>query len=192
MLKELAHKTRSYRRFDEDHKLDRQTLMELIGLARVAASGGNLQPLKYILSWDAQTNDTIFSTLAWAGYLKDWPGPSKGERPTAYIIVLHDKELSKTPGIDHGIACQNILLGAVEKGLGGCMVASINREKLSKALDIADRYDIVMVVALGKPVERVVIDDIGPEADTKYYRDANQVHHVPKRRVEDLVLRTYP
>jgi nitroreductase len=192
MLKELVKKNRSYRRFDENFKIDLDTLKELVGLARLSASGANLQPLKYVLSCAPQINEKIFSTLAWAAYLKDWAGPEKGQRPSAYIIVLHDKEVSGGAGVDHGIACQTMLLGAVEKGLGGCMLGSINREELRAILKLQDRYDILLVLALGKPAEEVAIEEIGFDGDIKYYHDKDGVHHVPKRSLEDLIIETYP
>lgn len=192
MLKELVTKNRSYRRFDESFRIDLDTLKELVGLARLSASGANLQPLKYVLSSNPQINEKIFSTLAWAAYLKDWAGPDKGQRPSAYIIVLHDKEVSGGAGVDHGIACQTMLLGAVEKGLGGCMLGSINREELRAILSLDERYDILLVLALGKPAEEVTIEEIGPDGDIKYYHDKNGGHHVPKRSLEDLIIGAYP
>jgi nitroreductase len=191
VLKELIGRTRSYRRFDQIHRVPGELLDELVGLARLSASGANLQPLKYILSCDPGTNQAIFPTLGWAAYLKGWPGPADGERPTAYIVVLLDTEISKSAGVDHGIACQNILLGAVERGFGGCMIATINREALRRILEIPERYEILLVVALGRPAEQVVVDDMEPGQDIKYYRDPEGVHHVPKRRLEEIVLRRF-
>jgi nitroreductase len=191
MLEELVRKNRSYRRFDESFKVGLDTLKELVGLARLSASGANLQPLKYILSTAPEINEKIFSTLIWAAFLKDWTGPDKGQRPSAYIIVLLDKEVSGGAGVDHGIACQTMLLGAVERGLGGCMIGSVKREDLKQVMDLQDRYDILLVLALGKPAEEGVIEDIGPDGDTKYYRDENEVHHVPKRGLEDLIIGSY-
>jgi nitroreductase len=192
MLEELVKKNRSYRRFDESFKVELDTLKELVGLARLSASGANLQPLKYVLSNAPEINEKIFSTLVWAAYLKDWAGPDKGQRPSAYIIVLLDKEISGGAGVDHGIACQTMLLGAVEKGLGGCMIGSVKREDLKKVMNLQDRYDILLVLALGKPAEEVVVEDVGPDGDIKYYRDENEVHHVPKRGLKDLIIGVYP
>lgn len=188
MLKDLILKTRSYRRFYQDHAIQRETVRELIDLARLSASGGNLQPLKYIISCDPQGNDLIFPHLAWARHLRDWAGPGEGERPTAYIIILGDTEISSTFGYDPGIASQSILLGAVERGLGGCMIGSIQREKLRAAFDIPTRYEILLVLALGKPMESVVIETVESDGDTKYWRDSEGIHHVPKRRLEDIIL----
>ena len=188
MLKELVRTCRSYRRFYEDHALDEATLRELVDLARLAASGHNAQPLKYLLSWEPEKNSLIFPHLTWAAYLKDWPGPSEGERPSAHIIVLGDTEIRKSFTFDQGIAAQNILLGARERGLGGCILAAINRDGLREDLDIADRYEILFVLALGKPKEKVVLEVLEPGGDVRYWRDAEGVHHVPKRRLEDIIV----
>jgi nitroreductase len=188
MLKDLVLKNRSYRRFHQEVAIATDTLRELVDLARLSASALNLQPLKYVLSCDLKRNAMIFTHLGWAGYLKDWPGPGEGERPSAYIIILGDTEISRSFGCDHGIAAQSILLGATEKGLGGCMIATVNRQELSKVLEIAPRYEILLVIALGKPKETVVIEKVKPDGDVKYWRDSQGVHHVPKRALDDIII----
>ncbi len=188
MLRELIIKNRTYRRFYEDVKIERRTLEELIDLARLSSSGANQQSLKYIISYTEENNNLIFPHLRWAGYLKDWDGPVEGERPAGYMVMLLDKGISKNCFWDHGIACQSILLGATEKGLGGCMFGAIDREGLKIALDISDDYEVLMVIALGKPKEEVVLEEIKDPKDVRYWRDENQVHHVPKRKLEDLIL----
>ena len=188
MLRDLVLKSRSYRRFIQDAAIDIDTLRELVDLARLSPSAANLQPLKYVLSCDPERNALIFPHLGWAGYLADWPGPEEGERPSAYIVILGDTEISRSAGCDHGIAGQSILLGAVEKGLGGCAIGSVQTEGLRKALGIPSRYDILLVLALGKPRETVVIETVGPTGDIKYWRDTEGVHHVPKRSLDDIIL----
>lgn len=188
MLRDLVVKNRSYRRFYEEVAIEHETLRKLVDLARLSPSAANLQPLKYILSRDPQKNSLIFPHLTWAAYLKDWPGPSEGERPSAYIIILGDTEVSKSFGCDHGIAAQGILLGATEKGLGGCIIGSIKREELRKALDIPPRYEILLVLALGKPMETVAIETTASTGDIKYWRDSKSIHHVPKRPLDDIII----
>lgn len=188
MLKDLVLKNRSYRRFYEDATVSEQTLRNLVDLARLTASAANKQPLRYILSHTPEKNDLIFPTLAWAAYLKDWNGPAAGERPSAYIVVLEDTEISRNANWDAGITAQTILLGAVEQGLGGCILVSINRPMLKQVLRIPEKYEIVLVVALGKPREKVVVEPVGPNGDIKYWRDAEGTHHVPKRSLDDLIV----
>lgn len=190
MLRDLVLKNRSYRRYYQDDPVDMDTLRELIDLARQTPSGANMQPLKYALSNMPEKNARIFPTLAWAGYLPDWPGPEEGERPSAYVIILCDKQISSpTPGCDQGIAAQTILLGAAEKGLGGCMIGSIKRAELATILDLSkERYDIVLVIALGKPKETVVFDAVDAAGNIKYWREADGTHHVPKRALDDIIV----
>ncbi|MFW3146928.1 MAG: nitroreductase family protein [Thermoplasmatota archaeon] len=186
MLRELVKKNRSCRRFYGNHTLSRDDLLDLVDLTRFCASGANIQPLKYMLSWTKSTNELIFERLHWAGYLKDWNGPEEDERPTGYIVILLDKEIASNAFLDHGIAAQTILLRAVEKGLGGCMIASIDRPELREDLSIPDRYEILLVVALGEPKERIVVENV-KEGNIRYYRDEEGVHHVPKRSTDELI-----
>lgn len=188
MLKDLIRKNRSYRRFYEDYPISKKTLKELIELARLSASAANKQPLKFIISYELEKNEMIFPHTSWAGYIKDWPGPTEGERPSAYIIILGDTEIKDSFGCDHGIAAQSILLGATEKGLGGCMIGSIDKDNLRNVLNIPECYEILLIIALGKPKEKVVIDYVAENGDIKYWRDENDVHHVPKRTLEELIL----
>jgi len=188
MLRDLVLRNRSYRRFYEDVPIDRETLKELVDLARLSASAGNKQSLKYILSSDAVKNASIFPTLAWAGYLKDWHGPPEGERPSAYIVVLRDNDIGDPLGCDHGIAAQNILLGAVEKGLGGCIIASVNRNELADTLRVPSNCEILFVISLGRPKEEVIVETVGLSEDIEYWRDDSEVHHVPKRSLKDIII----
>jgi len=187
-IRELIEKNRSYRRFHQEVPVSHQTLRELVDLARLSASASNRQSLRFFLSSDVNTNAVIFSTLKWAGYLLNWPGPAEGERPSAYIILLNDTEINKTPGCDHGIAAQSIMLGAAERDLGGCMIGSIDRDQLRAALSMNPRYEILLVLALGKPGEKVQIEPVGPDGDIRYWRDEGGIHHVPKHSLDVLIL----
>ena len=187
-MKQLVYTNRSYRRFHQHARIEMSTLLELVDLARMSASAMNIQPLKYLLSCDPAMNAVIFPTLGWAMQLKDWPGPAEGERPSAYIIMLGDTHISRNFGVDPGIAAQNILLGAVEKGLGGCMIATIRKKELAEVLSISPEFEIVLVIALGKPKEKVVVEQVGQDGKTGYWRDAEENHHVPKRALDDIII----
>ncbi len=187
MLRDLVTRSRSYRRFRQGREVTTEEMADLIGLARLTPSAGNKQPLKYILSNSPERNGLIFPCITWAAYLKDWGGPAEGERPAAYVIILGDNEISETIPWDHGIAAQTIALGAAEKGLGTCIIASVDREKLRAALAIPQRYQIMLVVAIGQAAEEVVLEEIRG-GDFKYWRDENSVHHVPKRPLSELIL----
>jgi len=190
MLSDLVRKNRSYRRFKQDQAVSRQTLLELVDLARLSPCGRNIQALKYILINESGQNKQVFNTLGWAAYLKDWNGPQDGEQPAAYIIMVLDKRISPAVNCDHGIAAQSILLGAVEKGLGGCIIATIRKEQLIKYLDLdANLYEILLVLAIGSPLENVILEDLAAGGDIRYWRDPDGGHHVPKRPLKDIVLK---
>lgn len=188
MLKDLILKNRSYRRFYQSERISKTLLMDWVDLARCSASARNSQSLKYIISTDVPLNAEIFDQLAWAGYIPNWNGPEEGERPSAYIVMLHDTLISGDYLCDDGIATQSILLGATEAGFGGCIIYSINRNKLRELLHLSEQYEIIQVLALGKPKETVVLDEMKNE-DMKYWRDENHVHHVPKRSLDEIIVK---
>ena len=190
MLKDLLLKNRSYRRFYENEAVSYETLKELVGLARITPSTVNSQPLRFRLVNTPEENKKVFECLAWAGLLKDWNGPSEGERPSAYIVILCDLSVGKDKRYDDGIAAQTIMLGAVEKGLGGCIFGSVKRDLLAENLNIdSKKYSVDLVLALGKPKENVRIVDIPENGSTAYYRDENLTHYVPKHSVDNLIIK---
>lgn len=186
MISELIKRNRSYRRFQEEERITGEMLFRWIELARFSASGRNMQPLKFAVSANKELNERIFPNLAWAGYLTDWGGPAEGERPAAYIAVLHDKSLSEKYYCDDGIAMQSILLGAVEDGYGGCIIGSVNRARVARILELPEHLEILWMIALGKPAETVILHDL-EGSDIRYWRDEDGIHHVPKRKLEDLI-----
>jgi nitroreductase len=188
---DLVRRTRSIRRFHQDRPVDLATLRGLIELARLSASGGNQQPLKYILSGAPAVNARIFPCLRWAAHLKDWRGPSDGERPAAYIVMLADTAIRTDCDRDLGIAAQSILLGAAATGLGGCMLVPADRRELERVLQPPPGLEMRLVIALGRPGEQVVIDPLPPGGDTRYWRDAAGVHHVPKRSLAEITVAAY-
>jgi nitroreductase len=191
MLDDLIRKNRSCRRFIQSRSLDMNVLNELVNLARLSASAANLQPLKYVICSSPEKNAEIFPCLAWAAYLKDWPGPLEGERPSGYIVVLGDMAITQDFGCDHGIACQSILLGSRERGLAGCMLGAVNREKLRDVLNLSTQLKILLVLALGVPREEIVVEPLAADGSIRYWRDSRGVHHVPKRSLKDIVIEAY-
>lgn len=187
-IKHLLKQNRSYRRFDPSVTISREVLVELIELTRFAASARNMQPLRYVLCYEKEQCEQIFPLLSWAGYLRGWAGPSDCERPGAYIVVCKETSLADAHVLfDAGVAVQSILLGAVEKELGGCIIGAVNRVELSMVLDLPAEYEILYVVALGKPAETILIENFDG-GSIKYWRDEENVHHVPKRRLNDLII----
>lgn len=188
LLTSLLEADRSVRRFDASRKISARTLTELVGLARLCASGRNLQPLRYRLVADAAECDALFPALAWAGYYKDWAGPAEAERPAAYLVQCLDTELSRDCLCDDGLQLQAITLGAAAKGISGCIIKAFNRAALVEALRLPPRYEPRYVLALGYAAEKTRIVALGPDGDYRYYRDAADTQCVPKRSVSELIL----
>ncbi len=190
MLKELVIKNRSYRRFDENFIISENDLIEMIDTARFTPSTVNSQALKFMIVNEKEKCSRVFEALSWAGLLKEWKGPQEGEKPSAYIIILCDLAIGKNKMFDDGIAAQTIMLSAVEKGLGGCILGAINRERLAENLCIdTEKYSIDLVLALGKPNEEIKLVNLPESGSTAYYRDENGNHYVPKRSLEELIIK---
>ena len=187
MFKDLVKETRSYRRFDNTYQISDDILLDMVDTARLTSSAANRQPIKYLVSNQKFYNEKIFACLGWAAYLPDWKGPAPSEQPSAYILLYSDMQFTPHLSIDPGIVAQTIMLSATEKKLGSCVVAAFDKTKLKKAINLSIEYEIVLVVAIGKPTEKVVLQEVGNDGSIKYWRDENDVHHVPKRRLEDIV-----
>ncbi len=191
MLIDLLKKNRSYRGYDDSFRIDRSMLEELIDCTRYTASSVNIQPLKYFAASEPETIALIQPLTHWAGKLKELHLPREGHRPTAFIVICQDMSVSDSPTMfqrDIGIAAQTILLAATEKGLGGCMIGSFEKNALKKALSLPEQIEPMMVLAIGKPDETVLLTEVGPGGSTDYYRDENDVHFVPKRALKDILL----
>ncbi len=189
VLKDLLEKNRSFRRFYQDVKIPRKELEEIVGLVRWCPSGRNAQPLRYAIIDTEEECARIFPFLAWAGYLTDWAVPEEGERPAAYLVQLLDTRVVESCLCDDGIQVQTIMLGVAEKGYGGCIIKAFKNEMLREVLALPEYMKILYVLALGKPKEQVMIEEMQGE-DYKYWRDADGIHHVPKRKEKELIFRT--
>lgn len=187
-LKDLILQNRSYRKFDAKEIVSVNDLELLVDLARQTPSSKNKQPLKYILVTEKETTDFVFDQLSWAKHLADWPGPSTDKRPPAYIIMLLDTNVNEEAMIDAGISAQTILLGAVEKGLGGCIIRTVNREKTKTYFNLPSHLKIIQVIAIGKPQQEINLVEV-KDGKTEYYTDKMGTHCVPKRTLDEIIFK---
>lgn len=185
---ELVQKTRTCRRFDQE-SLPEGFLESLIDLARVCPSGKNLQPLKYITIDNESFKAELFPHLRWAGALKEWDGPAEGERPTAYVALVLDKNIGSSAGQDVGIVAQTMQLAAMDKGIGSCMIGAFIKPEVTRVLGLDDSQEIQLILALGYPGEERVLVDADDKTGVTYYRDDKGVHYIPKRSSSELLLR---
>ncbi len=190
-IEPLIRETRTIRRFHQNKPISPATLLDLLELARLGGSARNCQPWQYLPVTDPKRCQDIFPFLGWAGYLSDWKGPMEGERPSAYIMCLLNTTWLKGPEkeahFDLGIATQNLLLGAQAIGIGGCRIGAFS-PKLESLFSLQDDLKLSLVIALGFPQEEVIIEELKSVNDIQYWRDAEGIHHVPKRALKDLII----
>lgn len=186
MISELIKKNRSYRRFDSSKKISRELLVSFVESARYVASGANRQRLRFTVIDEKNACDGVFSSLKFAGYLKEWQGPKESERPAAYVIISSSADFDTLLAIDLGIAAEAITLTAAEQGVYGCMFRSYNEEVVAEYIPDPQQKPC-LVIALGYPAEKVFLCD-AENGNIKYFRDEKDDHFVPKIPLEELVL----
>jgi Nitroreductase len=190
MFKELVKQNRSYRGYDESYKVSKEELKELIEYARITPSTMNQQPFQYYLAVEAEKVKQIEDMVGWAGSLP-FKLPRPGKSPTAFIIICQNTDwvsFHERYKIDVGIVAQTLLLAAAEKGLGGCMFGSFKAENVKQQLNFSENLEPMLVISIGKPAEEIELVNATKENATKYYRDEEDTHYVPKRKLEDIVI----
>ncbi|MCC8126020.1 MAG: nitroreductase family protein [Clostridiales bacterium] len=190
-IRELVELNRSYRGYDESRRISREELVELVECARLCPSTVNIQPLKYCLVFEKEEVDRLQKETNWAKALRELTLPHEGMCPTAFIVICQDTRVDVAMNKflrDIGAVAQTMLLAAVEKGLGGCMIGNFRAGGVREALNLPESIVPMLVVAFGKPAEKIVLTEIADGESTMYYRDENDVHYVPKRKLEDIIL----
>lgn len=191
MFKELVKKSRSYRGYDESRKISREELMDFVDCARFAPSSVNRQPFQYLLAYEKADLDKIQPLTGWARGLPQMKLPHPGKCPTAFIVICQNTDWD--PDLTHnlrdvGIVAQTMLLAAAEKDLGGIMIGNFSPGRLAEALSLPENLVPMLIVAIGKPDEKIVLTEADAGESLKYYRDEQDTHYVPKRKLEDIVL----
>ena len=191
MFLDLVKQARSHRGFRQDRKVTRQELEHLVECARFTPAARNDQVLKYYLAEKPETVAAIQPLTKWAGALAELHLPRKGAEPVAYIVICLDGSLAENPAPyqrDVGIVAQTMLLAAAEMGLNGCMIGSFAAGGLREKLGLPEAIKPQLLLALGEGTDRIVMTDVGEDGSTTYYRDAEDIHYVPKRTLEQLIL----
>ena len=183
---ELATRTRSYRRFQENKLIPQELLREMINSAGFAPCASNLQRLRFSIITEEKDKDQLFSGIGWAGYITEWDGPEPGKRPSAYIVIHAPTEKKVFTGIDVGIAASYLVLSASSAGIGSCMLLNFDRMTVNNVAP-SEGYDPELLIALGYPGETVKLEKDNEKI--RYWRDSEGVHHVPKLPLEKLILK---
>ena len=192
MLIDLIKANRSYRGYNHSRTVTKDELLKMVEAARLCPSSVNMQPLRYFLACDPATVATIQAETKWAKGLPDIHLPHPGKEPTAFIVICQDTSIDANLSRfqrDVGIVAQTMLLTAVEMGLGGCMIGNYDALDVREGLGLPENLQPMLVIALGKPAETIILTDVKEDGNTAYYRDENDVHYVPKRKLEDLLVK---
>ncbi len=192
MIKDIVSQSRSYRTFDESRTVTKDELLSLVDTARLCPSAMNRQPLKYKLVFEREETEDLLSLTKWGGSLPDLKLPPDGKHPTAFITVCCDTAICEnidSARFDAGVASQTILLSATEIGLGGCILGAFDKDTVAAKLHLSDTLKPIVIIALGKPAENVFICNMPDSGSTAYYRDKANNHFVPKRALEDIIIK---
>jgi len=189
-FRDIVIANRSYRGYDESYVFTEDKLKEYVDITRFTPSSVNMQPFKYFITCEKEMVDTIQKMTKWARALPNLDLPYEGKRPTAFIIICQDTNISENTNRfmkDVGIVAQTILLQAAEEDLGGCMIGNFNPDEVKETIGLSENIVPLLIVALGKPDENIVLTEV-IDGKTNYYRDENDVHYVPKRSLEDILI----
>ena len=191
MLKDLVIRNRSYRGYDENHRITKEELLEFVDCARLCPSSVNKQPFMYRLVLEQEEVKRLQKEAKWARGLPDMQLPHKGMHPTAFIVICLDSNLGNSIARyqkDVGIVAQTMLLAAAETNLGGCMIGNFGASSVKRALNLEEHIQPMLIVAFGKPAEKIILTEIEEGESTDYYRDEKDIHYVPKRKLKDIII----
>ncbi len=185
-FKNLITETRCTRRFKQNITISTKELEEIIDTTRITSSAKNMQPLKYIVVSDKKIVDSLSKTATWAAHLTSW-NQSEDERPSAFIILLNDKNIDGFAMVDLGISLQTIVLSSKLKGYATCPMASIDKELCKKEFKLSDNLEPLLGIAIGVADEKINLVAV-KDNDTNYYRNNKDEHCVPKRRLDEVLI----
>lgn len=191
---EAVLKRRAIRRF-KDKPVPYDILERCVNAGRLAPSARNRQLCEYIIVDDEQMLPKMFENIGGtAGQPVNDGGPSPVNRAKAYIIILVNSALEaefeakrRVTTYDVGLAAENIILVALEQGVGACPVLMFKEPELKQLLQIPESYAIALVLLLGYPDESPVAEEATGSVES--WVDGQNVRHVPKRKLADITHR---
>lgn len=190
-LENLLEWRRSYRKFDESRLISKNDIDEILNSIKFASCANNRQYLRFISVENKDKVLEIFDNTKWAASIPNNIGrPKEGERPVYFIAILSDEAKKlRFNGIDEGLVISNLTLTAAEKGIGSCIIGSVNDKKMREILNYDNNYSCEVVIAFGYPKVKSTIKKINLEEDQSYYLDEDGNYIVPKYKKDDIVRR---
>lgn len=188
-MMEFLRSRRTYRRFAQ-RAVPHEILTEAVDAARMASCGANRQTVRYIVVESADAVAAVQPLVHWAAYLPPEQGtPKADELPTAFIAVLQDDNLPGASDVDVGLALGSLTAAAWAHGVGSCIMGAIDRPTLKELLALPEGVRLCYMVALGYPTHESHLVEM-QDGSVKYYLDANRNYCVPKRGMDEVLLKT--
>lgn len=181
----LLRRNRSYRGFDKSCPVTQAQLRRIAEVCTLVPSGRNQQVLRLKLLTRNNGADQMQGLYKLGAALPELHLPFPGTEPEAFIIICSTVDPDKWVHMDVGIAAQSMLLKAVEMGLGGICIGAFNKQALIETFALP--YEPVLMLAIGKPAEKIELLPVHAGEPLKYYRE-NGIHYVPKIVANDLIL----
>ena len=187
-LDSLLLRNRSCRGYDSNYIVSKEELLKIVEVNTKIASARNQQVLRFKLVYGTEAKE-VTKAIKLGGALPELNLPLPGTEPNAYIIICTEEPKGKWVDIDLGISAQSMLLKAVDLGLNGICIAAFNKEKICALVNGSRQMEPLLILAIGKSIERFQLLPIGENDEHNYFRK-NGVHFVPKVRIEDLLIWT--
>ena len=184
----LLIRNRSCRGYDSNYIVSKEELLKIVEVNTKIASARNQQVLRFRLVYGTEAKE-VTKAIKLGGALPELNLPLPGTEPNAYIIICTQEPKGKWVDIDLGISAQSMLLKAVDLGLNGICIAAFNKEKICALVNGGRQMEPLLILAIGKSIERFQLLPIGQDDEHNYFRK-NGVHFVPKVRIEDLLIWT--
>ena len=181
----LLRRNRSYRGYDKACVVTMAQLRRIAEVCTKVPSGRNQQVLRFKLLTRDSGSEAMQGLYKLGGALPELHLPFPGTEPEAFIIICSTVTPDKWVNMDVGIAAQSMLLKAVEMGLGGICIGAFNKDKVTETFGLP--CEPVLILAIGKPAEKIELVPVRAGEPLKYYRE-NGIHYVPKITADDLIL----
>jgi nitroreductase len=184
-ISESIKKKRTIRLYKQK-KISYKILEDCVDSARLSSSARNAQPLEYIIIDDEKILKNLLPFIRFGGFITEDKKAKPGFEPTALIIILVKKGFEQYSAYDVGIAAQNISLVAFENKIGTCMMGAIDKENIKKELKVPDSYLVDLVITLGYPAEKPLVEE--KDQEPRYERK-NDIFYVYKKELKKVLHR---
>lgn len=135
----------------EDRPVEQEKLDRILEAARLAPSGGNRQPWKFVVAREAALRKKLAAACNDQAFVAEAPVVIGG------VGVLPERIMScDVPGdpVDVAIAMEHIALAATAEGLGTCWIGAFDQDQVRDLLGVGADAKVIEVMTLGYPADK--------------------------------------